>query len=214
MHLLPRLLFPHVSSSPGGRDYEEKRNQEKRNMKWGWFHLSGGSIKQCNEQTINHNDAIKLLAKPFRSCLLNMMINWSLNGEIKATEGFTIRCLMETVKPRFYRIQSEELFSFFKSSDGQTWLPYGIKWHSLSAFSDVQAEIYSRRPLRLKHQTGTCWLSHLWGLMGANEQQGTLSLLVKMHACVCVEMWVCVSHLQWRLSWLCLSPRGLVYPSD
>lgn len=46
---------------------------------------------QCNDQTMNYNDAIKPLAKPSRGCLLNMLINWSLNGESEATEGFMIR---------------------------------------------------------------------------------------------------------------------------
>lgn len=45
----------------------------------------------CNEQTMNYNDAIKLLAKTSRGCLLNMLINWSLNGESEATEGLVIR---------------------------------------------------------------------------------------------------------------------------
>lgn len=51
---------------------------------------------------MNYNDAIKLLAKPSRGCLLNMLINWSLNGESEATEGLMIR-LMETGKARFSR---------------------------------------------------------------------------------------------------------------
>lgn len=40
---------------------------------------------------MNYNDAIKLLAKTSRSRLLNMLINWSSNGESEATEGLAIR---------------------------------------------------------------------------------------------------------------------------
>lgn len=55
-----------------------------------WIQLSPGGIKQCNEQKINLNEAIKLLAKSFPSCLVNMLNNYSLNRETKATKGFTI----------------------------------------------------------------------------------------------------------------------------
>lgn len=127
-----------------------------------WFQLSPDSIKQCNEWKMNPNEAIKLLAKPFRSCLVNMLINWSLNAETKATNCFTISssdgdCCSWTLL-FVYSLKSHFLSEAIKLSNMTT------VWNKVAPcthFFRPPSGNFLTRPSKLKHQTGTCWLDNL-----------------------------------------------------
>lgn len=77
--------------------------------------------------------------------------------KLKPQKASQSACLMETIKPRFYRRFSVK--SYFLSLSHQ-----GVKHDyrmELSGtlyalFQTSKRKISSRRPLRLKHQTGAC----------------------------------------------------------
>lgn len=142
---------------------------------------------------MNHNDAIKLLAKPFCSCLVNGPNNCSLNGENWSNRRLHNPLVWWRLKLNFcfifpQEILPEELFPF---SSCQVFKHDYHEELSNALFALLQT---SKR----KSAVDDNWSCNIklepaeWiiceELMSANEQRGILPLLEKMlcKMCVCV----------------------------
>lgn len=134
-------------------------------QRYGFNILQTASNKVMNGKWIQMRP---LSCSPIHSkvCRANMPINSYLNADLKPQKALQSARLFFVY--RTFRLKSHFFSQAIKLSNMTTiWNKVSPWLHSFSPPSNI---LYSK----LKHQTGTCWLSHLQELIRANDQQGML----------------------------------------